>query len=57
MNKDKVLAEWELVYDGLGYTNFQCSKCRKTQTVDCKYDIEEYRFCPRCGTKMNVKDK
>ena len=56
MKKDKTLAEWELIFDGLGYTNFQCSKCEGVQTVDCKYDIEEYKYCPRCGEKMKVKN-
>ena len=52
MKKDKPLAEWELIYDGVGYSNFKCSACHREQTVDCKYDIEEYKYCPRCGKKM-----
>ena len=57
MSKDKVLAEWELIYDGLGYSNFQCSSCHGVQTVDCKYDIKEYKYCPRCGKKMEKYDE
>ena len=53
MNKKKdKKAKWELIYDGIGYSNFSCSSCNGVQCVDCKYDIKEYKFCPRCGTKM-----
>ena len=44
--------EWILVYDGLDFANFECSICHDRTDVNGKYDIEDYRYCKHCGTKM-----
>ena len=33
-----------------------CSECRSERAID-KYDnIEEYRYCPNCGAKLDKED-
>lgn len=51
-NKNETFGKWELVYEGLDFYNFHCSVCHGRQDVNCKSDIEEYKYCPRCGKEM-----